>query len=56
MQDKIIHLPAKAEAEIEGPRQVRWLERLEQEHDNLRAALRWGLSPGPDEEGEQRRS
>lgn len=42
-------------AELEGPQQVRWLERLEREYDNLRATLRWGLEPGSGEEGEHRK-
>ncbi len=50
-----LRLSEEAEAQIECAQQVRWLERLEREHDNLRAALRWGLEPAPDEEGEQRR-
>jgi hypothetical protein len=50
-----LSLAEEAEAEIEGPQQVSWLERLEREHDNLRTALRWGLEPAPEEEGDQRR-
>jgi predicted ATPase/DNA-binding CsgD family transcriptional regulator len=36
-----LRLVEQAEPEWFGPRQTSWLQRLEQEHDNLRAALTW---------------
>ncbi len=39
-------LAEEAEPELRGPQQVVWLERLEREYDNLRAALRWSLERG----------
>ena len=50
-----LSLAEQAEAELEGPRQVRWFERLEREYDNLRSVLRWALESGSGEEGGHRR-
>ncbi|HKF39331.1 MAG TPA: hypothetical protein VKB35_20715 [Ktedonobacteraceae bacterium] len=36
----------EAELELHGARQAGWMERLEREHDNLRATLRWSLEIG----------
>ena len=36
----------EAEPQFLGPKQVTWFERLEREHDNLRAAMQWWLEQG----------
>jgi predicted ATPase/class 3 adenylate cyclase len=39
-------LVEEAEVQLGGPQLVTWLDRLEREHDNLRAALHWFLERG----------
>lgn len=41
-----LQLAEDAETEIGGPAQASWLSRLEQEHDNVRAAMLWLLEKG----------
>lgn len=38
-----LRLAQEAEPHLRGTQQVAWLDRLEIEHDNMRAALRWAL-------------
>jgi predicted ATPase/class 3 adenylate cyclase len=39
-----------AERGLQGAEQVRWLQRLEMDHDNMRTALRWSLERGATEQ------
>jgi non-specific serine/threonine protein kinase len=49
--DFFVRLAERAEPEREGSDQVAWLDRLEREHDNLRAALDWAEAQGRGEVG-----
>jgi non-specific serine/threonine protein kinase len=49
--DWYLALAERAEPELIGPDQVAWLDRLDTEQDNFRAALAWGLDSRPAIEG-----
>jgi predicted ATPase/class 3 adenylate cyclase/DNA-binding CsgD family transcriptional regulator len=50
-----LRLAEEAEPELVGPQQVNWLERLEREHDNLRAVMQWAMEQaGGDETGHRK--
>ena len=44
--ERFLELATTAEAELAGPQHAEWLDRLEGELDNIRAALDWLLSSG----------
>jgi predicted ATPase/DNA-binding CsgD family transcriptional regulator/Tfp pilus assembly protein PilF len=46
-------LAEQAEPQLTGPQQLSWFERLEREHDNLRAALSWLLSQGSERQSSE---
>ncbi len=50
-----LRLAQEAEAHLFGAEQERWFARLEQEYDNLRMALSWGIEQAGGDEGEQKR-
>ena len=43
-----LDLAERADSELEGPDQARWLAVLDRDHDNLRTALSWGERPDGD--------
>jgi non-specific serine/threonine protein kinase len=49
--DYFLKFAQEVEPRLHGPEQFEWLERLDVEHDNLRAALEWSLGKGRVEKG-----
>ena len=49
-----LELAERVKPKLDGPEQATWLERLEQEHGNLRAALEWGLEEAEEQATERR--
>ncbi len=50
-RDWFLSLAEQAASELMGPRQAAWLDRLEEEHDNLWTALEWSLGSDKVEAG-----
>jgi predicted ATPase/class 3 adenylate cyclase len=50
-RDYFLSLAEEARLNLEGPGQHEWLDRLETEHENLRAALEWSRAHGQAEAG-----
>lgn len=42
--DFFLNWVERVEPELRGPEQLKWLDQLESEHDNLRTTLEWGLA------------
>jgi predicted ATPase/DNA-binding SARP family transcriptional activator len=47
--ERFAGLAERADPELRGPGQLEWMRRLEADHDNLRAALRWAVAVGDGE-------
>jgi predicted ATPase/DNA-binding XRE family transcriptional regulator len=48
-----LQLAEKAAAEMSGPHQGTWLDRLDQEHGNLQTAMEWMLAPADQKAAEE---
>ena len=51
--DYFLKFAQNAEEKLHGPDEPEWLDRLDTEHDNLRAALDWSLGDGRVQKGSQ---
>src|SRR5215210_1416258 len=49
--ERFLALAEEAEPQLKGAEQLEWLDRLQEEHDNIRAALGWSLERGKAEAG-----